>query len=117
MVAHRRQHSKMEYIRTVGFRKVANNERCMIACAKKSIDSAASINAQQDDDVSNDQTDGENSNERRYNDNDPETTAGHEMNDSNNMECSYSMKQTHYHCLVCDCSVLSRAQLSSHRHK
>lgn len=32
-------------------------------------------------------------------------------------ECSYSLKQTHYHCLVCECSVLSRAQLSSHRHR
>lgn len=37
--------------------------------------------------------------------------------ESNATECIYSMKQTHYHCLVCDCSVLSRAQLSSHQHK
>lgn len=110
MVAHRRQHSKMEYIRTVGFRKVANNERCMItSCAKKSIDST--LNTQPDGD---EKTDGENSNEHRDNDS---HESGHEINDSDNMECSYSMKQTHYHCLVCDCSVLSRAQLSSHRHK
>lgn len=109
MVAHRRQHSKMEYIRTVGFRKVANNERCMISGPKKSLDSAS--NTQQDDD---EKTDGENSTELRDNDS---HEFGHEINDSTNMECSYSMKQTHYHCLICDCSVLSRAQLSSHRHK
>lgn len=109
VVAHRRQHSKMEYIRTVGFRKVANNERCMISSTKKSIDSAS--NTQQEDD---EKSDGENSNEHRDNDS---HESGHDINDPNNMECSYSMKQTHYHCLVCDCSVLSRAQLSSHRHK
>lgn len=81
----------------------------MISCAKKSIDSAS--NAQPDDD---EKTDGENSGEHRDNDS---HESGHEITDSNNMECSYSMKQTHYHCLVCDCSVLSRAQLGSHRHK
>lgn len=70
VVAHRRQHSKMEYIRMAGFRKVANNERC---------------------------------------------TTG-EL-DAQSGECSYSMKQTHYHCLVCHSSVLSRAQLGSHRHR
>lgn len=36
---------------------------------------------------------------------------------SNIEECSYSLKQTHYHCLVCDVAVLSRAQLTSHRHR
>lgn len=70
VVAHRRQHSKLEYIRDAGFRKVANNERC---------------------------------------------TAG-EL-DAQSGECSYSMKQTHYHCLRCGSSVLSRAQLGSHRHR
>lgn len=99
----------MDYIRTVGFRKVANNERCMISCAKKPLDSAS--NTQQEDD---EKIDGENSTELRDNDS---HASSHEINDSNNMECSYSMKQTHYHCLICDCSVLSRAQLSSHRHK
>ncbi len=70
MVAHRRQHSKMEYIRDAGFRKVANNERCLTG----------------------------------------------EL-DAQSGECSYSMKQTHYHCLHCASSVLSRAQLGSHRHR
>ncbi|XP_063704983.1 uncharacterized protein LOC134834292 [Culicoides brevitarsis] len=70
VVAHRRQHSKMEYIREAGFRKIANNEKC---------------------------------NSKDY--------------DSPNLECPYSLKQTHYHCLTCDGNVLSRAQLSAHRHR
>lgn len=37
--------------------------------------------------------------------------------DSPNLECPYSLKQTHYHCLTCDGNVLSRAQLSAHRHR
>lgn len=82
-MAHRRQHSKQEYIRMAGFRKVANNEKCMINSPPGS-------------------TNG---------DNPAETSPGGES------ECSYSLKQTHYHCLVCDCSVLSRAQLGSHRHR
>uniref|UniRef100_A0A1B0CKL1 C2H2-type domain-containing protein n=1 Tax=Lutzomyia longipalpis TaxID=7200 RepID=A0A1B0CKL1_LUTLO len=68
VVAHRRQHTKLEYIRLAGFRKVSNSENCMTQEA----DGAA---------------------------------------------CSYSGRQTHYHCLVCNCSVLSRAQLTSHRHR
>lgn len=71
VVAHRRQHNKLEYIRSAGFRKVSNNEKCTTV-------------------IENDLTNG---------------------------ECSYSLKQTHYHCLVCDLSVLSRAQLGSHRHR
>lgn len=79
VVAHRRQHSKLEYIRSAGFRKVANNEKCSIIDESDNGDNA---------DTSRDEP-----------------------------ECSYSLKQTHYHCLVCDCSILSRAQLSSHRHR
>jgi hypothetical protein len=70
VVAHRRQHSKQEYIRMAGFRKISNNEHCNIP--------------------------------------DPNTPDG---------ECPYTLKQTHYHCLICDMSVLSRAQLPSHRHR
>ncbi|XP_055374131.1 putative uncharacterized protein DDB_G0282133 [Condylostylus longicornis] len=32
-------------------------------------------------------------------------------------ECPYTMKQTHFHCLKCDVAVLSRAQLTSHKHR
>uniref|UniRef100_A0A336K409 CSON011287 protein n=1 Tax=Culicoides sonorensis TaxID=179676 RepID=A0A336K409_CULSO len=70
VVAHRRQHNKMEYIREAGFRKIANNEKC---------------------------------NSKDY--------------ENPNMDCPYSLKQTHYHCLSCDGNVLSRAQLSAHRHR
>lgn len=90
MVAHRRHHNKLEYIRTAGFRKVANNERCTIQ-PKKSTDT--------DDDNESMKSDLEHA------------------DDENDNECIYSMKQTHYHCLVCDCAVLSRAQLGSHQHK
>lgn len=93
MVAHRRHHSKLEYIGVLGFRKVANNEPCTILMKKSMIDDSDEI-AKIDNDAADD------------NDTDNGTT-----------ECIYSMKQTHYHCLICDCSVLSRAQLSSHQHK
>lgn len=78
-----------------GFRKVANNERCTIVCNNNS-NSGASTPAF--DDMESGTAHGSNSSE-------------------NGNECSYSLKSTHYHCLVCDCSVLSRAQLSSHRHR
>ncbi|XP_055857761.1 uncharacterized protein LOC129920506 [Episyrphus balteatus] len=79
VVAHRRQHNKMEYIRMAGFRKVTNSEKCNSTFE-------ATI-----------------------------PTNGNEL--PGTVECSYSQKQTHYHCLVCDVSVLSRAQLGSHKHK
>ncbi|KRF85175.1 uncharacterized protein Dvir_GJ26999 [Drosophila virilis] len=63
VVAHRRLHLRLEYVRSAGFRKYASNESC-------------------------------------------ESTA-----------CSYALRHTHYHCTTCDCSVLSRAQLGSHRHR
>ncbi|XP_030566102.1 uncharacterized protein LOC115766338 isoform X2 [Drosophila novamexicana] len=63
VVAHRRLHLRLEYVRSAGFRKFASNESC-------------------------------------------ESTA-----------CSYALRHTHYHCTTCDCSVLSRAQLASHRHR
>lgn len=40
-----------------------------------------------------------------------------ETDEMESTDCIYSMKQTHYHCLVCDCAVLSRAQLGAHQHK
>lgn len=92
MVAHRRHHSKLEYIGVLGFRKVANNEPCTILMKKSMAESDSDENAKIDNDAADE-------------------------NDENGTECIYSMKQTHYHCLVCDVSVLSRAQLSSHQHK
>lgn len=92
VVAHRRHHSKLEYIRTVGFRKVANNEACQVQSKRSN---------------------GENSDENTTGDDEH----GEDSNGTSNGECIYSMKQTHYHCLVCDCSVLSRAQLNQHQHK
>lgn len=70
VVAHRRQHSKQEYIKLAGFRKYSNNEHCNIP--------------------------------------DPNTPDG---------ECPYTLKQSHYHCLVCQMGVLSRNQLSYHNHR
>ncbi|XP_017860768.1 PREDICTED: uncharacterized protein LOC108612400, partial [Drosophila arizonae] len=63
VVAHRRLHLRLEYVRSAGFRKIASNEPC---------DSPG---------------------------------------------CTYAQRHTHYHCTTCDCSVLSRAQLASHRHR
>lgn len=70
VVAHRRQHSKQEYIKMAGFRKFSSNEHCNIP--------------------------------------DLNTPDG---------ECPYTLKQTHYHCLVCHMGVLSRNQLSYHNHR
>lgn len=70
VVAHRRQHSKQEYIKLAGFRKYSNNEHCNIS--------------------------------------DPHSPDG---------ECLYTLKQSHYHCLVCQMAVLSRNQLSYHNHR
>ncbi|XP_062136870.1 uncharacterized protein LOC133846123 [Drosophila sulfurigaster albostrigata] len=63
VVAHRRLHMRLEYVRSAGFRKIASNESCATP------------------------------------------------------SCSYALRHTHYHCTTCDCSVLSRAQLASHRHR
>lgn len=63
VVAHRRLHMRLEYVRSAGFRKIASNESC------------------------------------------------------DSPSCSYALRHTHYHCTTCDCSVLSRAQLASHRHR
>lgn len=70
VVAHRRQHSKQEYIKLAGFRKFSNNEHCNIP--------------------------------------DSNTPDG---------ECPYTLKNSHYHCLVCKMGVLSRNQLSYHNHR
>lgn len=96
VVAHRRHHSKLEYIGVLGFRKVANNEPCTILMKNSMAETVSDENNK----IYNDAAD------------DNDNNAG-----ENGPECIYSMKQTHYHCLVCDVSVLSRAQLSSHQHK
>lgn len=98
VVAHRRHHNKLEYIRTAGFRKIANNERCTVVSKKQSSTET------DDESMKSGEHDGDGDGD------------GDDDNDDSN-ECIYSMKQTHYHCLVCDCAVLSRAQLGSHHHK
>lgn len=70
VVAHRRQHSKQEYINKTGFRKYSQNENCGIP-----------------DPYSPDET------------------------------CPYTLKSTHYHCLICQMGVLSRNQLAYHNHR
>jgi hypothetical protein len=70
VVAHRRQHSKQEYIKLAGFRKFSNNEHCNVP--------------------------------------DSNTPDG---------ECPYTLKNSHFHCLVCKMGVLSRNQLSYHNHR
>lgn len=86
----------MEYISAAGFRKVANNERCFVSYSDKS------NSAQPSQEITDD-------NENRH-------SKGEDADDEP-IECSYSLKQTHYHCLICDACVLNRAQLSSHKHK
>lgn len=95
VVAHRRQHSKMEYISAAGFRKVANNEQCFIISTEKLT----------------------NTSQENLDDNDSTKDSKENDIENDSIECAYSMKQTHYHCLICDVCVLNRAQLSSHKHK
>ncbi|EDV39348.1 uncharacterized protein Dana_GF25271 [Drosophila ananassae] len=35
----------------------------------------------------------------------------------NSTSCTYALRHTHYHCVTCDGGVLSRAQLSGHKHR
>ncbi|XP_034655698.1 uncharacterized protein LOC117893243 [Drosophila subobscura] len=63
VVAHRRLHQRLDYVRSAGFRKVTSNEAC------------------------------------------------------NAPACTYALRHTHYHCVSCNCSVLSRAQLAAHKHR
>jgi hypothetical protein len=70
VVAHRRQHSKQEYINKSGFRKYSQNENCGIP-----------------DPYSPDET------------------------------CPYTLKSTHYHCLICQMGVLNKNQLAYHNHR
>ncbi|KAH8301138.1 hypothetical protein KR018_003511 [Drosophila ironensis] len=35
----------------------------------------------------------------------------------NSSGCTYALRHTHYHCVTCDGGVLSRAQLSAHKHR
>ncbi|SPP77078.1 uncharacterized protein LOC117580152 [Drosophila guanche] len=63
VVAHRRLHQRLDYVRSAGFRKFTSNEAC------------------------------------------------------NAPACSYALRHTHYHCISCNCSVLSRAQLAAHKHR
>lgn len=123
VVAHRRQHSKLEYIRMVGFRKVSSNEKCSdtipdnldmiaVAAAAASNDITANTNFTK----TNNRIGGS----EQLSTSSSAATTSTATNDQITIvgsECSYSMKQTHYHCLTCDCSVLSRAQLGSHRHR
>ncbi|XP_022220455.2 uncharacterized protein LOC111072729 [Drosophila obscura] len=63
VVAHRRLHLRLDYVRSAGFRKVTSSESCNVPA------------------------------------------------------CSYALRHTHYHCVTCSCSVLTRAQLASHKHR
>ena len=139
VVAHRRQHSKLEFIRMAGFRKVANNEKCTIGCGKidenllsenfhnTNTNSNDNDSLLQQNDELNDRKlqlhhQHNHSHQQELIDNNSSSSSNGNGNSGENKltppgECCYSLKQTHYHCLVCDCSVLSRAQLSSHRHR
>lgn len=138
VVAHRRQHSKLEYIRLAGFRKVANNERCLtteqeVAASAAEWGGGASKHQpnQQQHSTSTESPaagggDGADGDDGAGPAEAPDAggaMAPEERERERNgvaaplVECNYSMKQTHYHCLVCNGSVLSRAQLSSHRHR
>lgn len=124
VVAHRRQHSKLEYIRLAGFRKVANNEPCLTTEQELAASSAESSGAgisivqqqqqqQQPASPASSSTTGSTTPVVQTG----SASSGPAGTTGNLVECNYSLKQTHYHCLVCNCSVLSRAQLSSHRHR
>ena len=123
VVAHRRQHSKLEYIRMAGFRKVSNNEKCMTTeltesggilteFATGTVSNAITSSITANSSPSSVNGGGAGGSNDYTNDNNTDGTCS-----GGTVECSYSLKQTHYHCLVCNSSVLSRAQLGSHRHR
>ncbi|TMW46523.1 hypothetical protein DOY81_008397 [Sarcophaga bullata] len=88
VVAHRRLHSKMEFVRSAGFRKVSTNENCLTH-------EASSENVREKIPVN--------------------TQPALDTRPSNH--CPYAMRHAHYHCLICNCSILSRSQLLSHKHR
>ncbi|KAM7341387.1 uncharacterized protein ACRADG_012271 isoform 2-T5 [Cochliomyia hominivorax] len=109
VVAHRRLHNKMEYIRLAGFRKVASNENCMYSCSpssSKALDSNDNISL----DIEISESD---KNLAVQND----TVINNHLTTDNDLHCPYAMRHAHYHCLTCNCSVLSRSQLLAHKHR
>jgi hypothetical protein len=118
VVAHRRQHSKMEFIQMAGFRKVSSNENCL-ENAQPEGESVKPVNPS----VANmvlpfcTETIGEKPSPGAQSLSQPTTPTSGTSTPSLNNECTYCLKQTHYHCLICDGSVLSRAQIGTHRHR
>lgn len=103
-----------------GFRKVANNEKCSSDFRANGTKSIMKMSEENETDEEYDEYKttsissvgtSKTSTEPTINVSIPNTPM------SNVEEYSYSFKQTHYHCLVCDVAVLSLAQLTSHRHR
>lgn len=87
MVAHRRQHNKMNQIKSAGFEKFTPSMDCSRgAGATDSTDESPRTN----NEITGVAIRGEGG-------------------------CVHNMKQTHYHCLVCNYAVLGLAQMSAHK--
>jgi hypothetical protein len=120
VVAHRRQHSKMEFIQMAGFRKVSSNENCLENAQPDGSGDGGRVTTPS---VANlvlpfcTETPGEKSSPGGQSLSQPTTPTSGASTPSLNNECTYCLKQTHYHCLICDGSVLSRAQIGTHRHR
>lgn len=98
VVAHRRLHDKMEFIRLAGFRRVTSTENCMISSSEKNdyVPKMNNVNS-----------------ESELSDSDKCLAT----NFDTDSHCPYAMRHAHYHCLVCNGSVLSRSQLLAHKHR
>ncbi|XP_036335390.1 uncharacterized protein LOC118745825 [Rhagoletis pomonella] len=98
VVAHRRHHSKVEYIRLAGFSKVLSVENCYhLPNEVRSGRNGTGLTTSKTAPVEYSRT-------------------GDEFPAATN-SCAYNLKQTHYHCLLCGCGILSRTQLAAHRQK
>jgi hypothetical protein len=114
----------MEFIQMAGFRKVSSNENCMENAMMLPSD-GTSANGNFDDGRIPTSSGSMSlpfctaTVEKPTNQSlsQPTTPTSGTSTPSLNNECTYCLKQTHYHCLICDGSVLSRAQIGTHRHR
>lgn len=108
VVAHRRLHSKMEFIHSAGFRKVASNENCEVNLNQSSDSNSFNKTSSEKLPTLPPSTCSTLKNPPDFSD---------ILQTNNVSHCPYSMRQAHYHCLTCNCSVLSRSQLVAHKHR
>ncbi len=102
VVAHRRQHDKLNSITSAGFEKYAPGQDC---CSKKMRGRRASGEEEGEEGRGGGQEDG------------MEVDEEGEEGGSALSTCNYRLKQTHYHCTTCAYAVLGLTGMAAHKLK